>query len=173
MYFTVFTEAFGLFHLSWVCCASFVNNQRVSIQKLTNKRGTNMLRYWRHFKGLITICLGGSHCNNPSDVLFAWGMSRERSSRKAWWRHQMEIISHWPFVREIHRSPVNSPHTSQWRVAFIIYLICAWINVNYREAGYVRRHGAHYDVTVTSSRQSINDEGVVNVIPGSRDQTRL
>ena len=32
---------------------------------------------------------------------------------------------YWPFVRGIHRSPVNSPHKGQWRWAFIFSLICA------------------------------------------------
>ena len=57
---------------------------------------------------------------------------------------------YWPFVRGNHRSPVNSPHKGQWRGALIFYLICAWINgwVNNREAGDLRRHRVHYDVTV-------------------------
>ena len=57
---------------------------------------------------------------------------------------------YWPFVKGIHRSPVNSPHKGQWRGALIFSLICAWINggVNHREAGDLRRHRAHYDVTV-------------------------
>ena len=56
----------------------------------------------------------------------------------------------WPFVRGIHRSPVNSPHKGQWRGALIFSLICAWINdwVNNREAGDLRRYRAHYDVIV-------------------------
>ena len=56
----------------------------------------------------------------------------------------------WPFVRRIHRSPVNSPHKGQWRGALMFSLICIWINdwVNKREAGYVRRYRAHSDVTV-------------------------
>ena len=57
---------------------------------------------------------------------------------------------HWPFVRVIHRSPVNSPHKGQWRGALMFSLICARINawVNNREAGDLRRHRAHYDVIV-------------------------
>ena len=57
---------------------------------------------------------------------------------------------HWPFVRGIHRSPVTSPHKGHLRGAFMFYLICAWINgwVNNRETGNLRRHHAHYDVTV-------------------------
>ena len=46
-----------------------------------------------------------------------------------WWRHQMETFSrYWPFVRGIHRWPVNSPHKGQWRWALMFSLICAWIN---------------------------------------------
>ena len=57
---------------------------------------------------------------------------------------------YWPFVRRIHRSPVNSPHKGQQRGSLMFYLICAWINgwVNHREAGDFRRHRAHYDVIV-------------------------
>ena len=68
-----------------------------------------------------------------------------------WWRHQMETFPHyWPFVRGIHRPPVNSSHNSQWRGALMFSLICAWINgwVNNREAGDLRHHRAHYDVIV-------------------------
>ena len=54
-----------------------------------------------------------------------------------------------PFVRGIHRSPVNSLHKGQWRGALMFSLICVWINgwVNNREAGDLRRYLAHYDVT--------------------------
>ena len=57
---------------------------------------------------------------------------------------------YWPFVRGIHRSPVNSPHKGQWRGALVFSLICVWINglVNNREAGELRRYRAHYDVIV-------------------------
>ena len=57
---------------------------------------------------------------------------------------------YWPFVRGIHRSPVNSPDKGQWRGALVLSLICVWINdwVNNREAGDLRRYRAHYDVIV-------------------------
>ena len=56
---------------------------------------------------------------------------------------------YWPFMREIHRSPVNSPHKGQWRRALIFSLVCAWINgwANNHEDGDLRRHRAHYGVT--------------------------
>ena len=47
----------------------------------------------------------------------------------AWWRHQMENFPrYWPFVRGIHRSPVDSPHKGQWRGASMFSFICAWPN---------------------------------------------
>ena len=63
------------------------------------------------------------------------------------WKH---FPRYWPFVRGIHRSPVNSPHKGQWRGALMFSLICVWINswVNNREAGDLRRNRANYDVIV-------------------------
>ena len=60
---------------------------------------------------------------------------------------------YWPFVREIHRSPVNFPHKGQWRGALMFTLICAQMNgwVNNGEAGDLRRYLAHYDVIVMDS----------------------
>ena len=69
----------------------------------------------------------------------------------AWWRHQWKHFPrYWPFVRRIHRSPVNSPHKGQWRGALMFSLICTRINgwVNNGETGDLRRYRAHYDVTV-------------------------
>ena len=59
---------------------------------------------------------------------------------------------YWPRVRGIHRSPVNSPHTGQWRGTLMFSLISGWINgwVDNREAGDLRRHRGHYDVIVMS-----------------------
>ena len=68
------------------------------------------------------------------------------------WKH---FPRHWTFVRGIHRWPVNSPHKSQWRGALMFSLIFAWINgwANNREAGDLRRHRAHYDVSVMEMRE--------------------
>ena len=72
------------------------------------------------------------------------------------WKHYIDVIKwkhfprYWPFVWRIHRPSVNSPHKDQWRGALMLSLICTWINgwVNNREAGDLRRHRAHSDVTV-------------------------
>ena len=59
---------------------------------------------------------------------------------------------YWPFVRGIHRSPVNPPLKGQWRGALMFSLICAWTNgwVNNREAGDLRSYRAHHDVAVNT-----------------------
>ena len=69
------------------------------------------------------------------------------------WKH---FPRYWPFVRGIHRSPVNSPHKGQWRGALAFSLICARMNswVNDREAGDLTRHCAHYDVTIMLNQVS-------------------
>ena len=61
------------------------------------------------------------------------------------WKH---FLRYWPFVRGIHRRPVNSPHTGQWCWCF--FYMCTWINawVNNGGVGDLRRHRVHYDVTV-------------------------
>ena len=77
--------------------------------------------------------------------------------KKQWWRHQWKYFPrYWPFVRGIHRSPVNSPHKVQWRRALNVSLIYTWINdwVNNCEAGDLRRYRAHYDVIVMHIKHS-------------------
>ena len=73
------------------------------------------------------------------------GMSSQIHDDVIKWKH---IPLYWPFVRGIHRSPMNSRHKGQWRRALVFSLICVWINgwVNNREAGDLRRHRGHYDV---------------------------
>ena len=71
------------------------------------------------------------------------------------WKH---FPRYWPFVRGIHRSPVNSTHKGQWRGALMHSLVLAWINgwVNNHEAGDLRRHRAHCDVTVMFRKTRVN-----------------
>ena len=56
---------------------------------------------------------------------------------------------YWPFVRGIHRSPVDSPHKGQWCRASMFSLICAWTSswANNLDTGDLWRHHTHYDVT--------------------------
>ena len=62
------------------------------------------------------------------------------------WKH---CPRYWPFVRENHQPPVDSPHKGQWHGAMKFYLIFALTNgwANHRDAGDLRRYRAH-DVTV-------------------------
>ena len=76
----------------------------------------------------------------------------------SWWRHQMEVFSaslvicagNLPIIGEF---PSQRPVTR----SFDASLICAWINerVNNRETGDLRRHHAHYDVTVMLLRNCV------------------
>ena len=89
---------------------------------------------------------------------------------KSWWRHQMETFSGLLVILAIcaGNSPVPGEFTAQKPVTLMFYLIYAWINgwVNNREAGDLRRHRAHYDVTVlvfciTSPVRTTVDEQVM------------
>ena len=82
----------------------------------------------------------------PCDVSLPWNLLLTHDDVIKW-KH---FPRYWPFVRGIHRSPVNSPHKGQWRGVLMFTLICARINdwVNTREAGDLRRNLAHYDVIV-------------------------
>ena len=66
-----------------------------------------------------------------------------------------QLPPYWPFVRGVHRAPVNSPHKGQWGGALMFSLICAWTNnwANHRDTGDFRRHRTHYDITIKMSIQ--------------------
>ena len=66
------------------------------------------------------------------------------------WKH---FPRYWPFVRGIHRSPVNSPPQRPVTRSFDVFFDQSRINgwVNNGESGDLRRHRAHYDVNVTLS----------------------
>ena len=69
----------------------------------------------------------------------------------SWWRHQMKTFSTLLAICA-GKSPdtVNFLHKGRWRGALMCSLICAWTNgsVNNHEAGDLRHHRAHYDVTI-------------------------
>ena len=57
------------------------------------------------------------------------------------------------------KKSVDSPHKGQWSGAFMFSLISAWTNVwpNDWDAGDLRRHGAHYDVTAMQYHRTRSD----------------
>ena len=71
------------------------------------------------------------------------------------WKH---FPRHWPFVRGIHQSR----DANFWCFS----LTCAWINgwVNIREAVDLRRHPAHYDVTVTETLKVFDLNGMQSIV---------
>ena len=80
------------------------------------------------------------------------------------WKH---LPRYWPFVRGIHRSPVDSPHKGQWRGAWMFSVICTSINdwANNRDAGDLKRHSVHYDFT--AMRQTYSIGFLCSEIPGN------
>ena len=104
-----------------------------------------MTSFWRNNDVMITSCVQGV-------VPVYW----QRSSLRLvypWWRQQMETFSALLALcagNSLHWSPVNSPHKGQWLGDLMFSLNSTWINgwANNREAGDLRRHRAHYDVTV-------------------------
>ena len=58
------------------------------------------------------------HCNRP---IHALPFSLHHDGVIKW----NQFPRYWPFVREIHRSPVNSLHIGQWRGALMFSFICA------------------------------------------------
>ena len=83
------------------------------------------------------------HCKFTT---YSWKIHDDIIERKPFPRY-------WPFVPEIHQSPVHSPHKDQWCGALMFSLKCAWTNgyANNRDAGNFRCHCAHYDVTVMAN----------------------
>ena len=67
------------------------------------------------------------------------------------WKH---FPRHWPFVRGIHRSPVNSPHKGHWRGPLLFLWSAPEPTVEQTMYTPVfRRHRPRYDVTVMSDIQ--------------------
>ena len=98
---------------------------------------------WNSGRFLFSV----THSQQPSDSCI------EKHDDVIKWKH---FPRYWPFVRGIHRSPVNSPYKGQWCGALTFSLICVWINgwVNHRKAGDLRRYRAHYDIIVMNRKLS-------------------
>ena len=96
---------------------------------------------FRHFFNIdfcFCNCIFCANANNHDDVIK--------------WKH---FPPYWPFVCGIHWSPVNSHHKIQWCGALKFSLISVWRNgwVNNRDAGDVRCHRTHYEVTIMTPLQ--------------------
>ena len=105
---------------------------------------------YRHRIGEKLTGISATPLTARTDKVIWIHLSRTQRFRKTWWR-QMETFS------ALHRSPMNSPHKGQWCGALMFYLIGAWTHVwvNNRDAGDLRRHCAHYDVTVMICEKAV------------------
>ena len=110
-------------------------------------------------KLIVIACHSPSHAMDNLCQIWEESMRNSRCCRVhddvTKWKH---FPRDWPFVRGIHRSPVNSPHRGQWCEALMFSLICAWSNswANNGDAGDMRCHCTHYDVTVMDTRSHIH-----------------
>ena len=125
----------------------FKRNSNMENHKLQEKNSVSFIfrnidNFYKHRRSTISgLCAVNSLASLPR---LQWHDDVTK------WKH---FPRYWPFVRGIHRPPVNSPHKCQWRGALMFSLICAGLNdwVNTRKAGDLRRHIAHYDVIVMAS----------------------
>ena len=105
--------------------------------------------HWYHYalrrKTNVTLYYTGLRSSIVGFAAYTQGRRLHNDVIK--WKH---FPRYWPFVRGIHRSPVNSSHKGQWRGALMYSLVCVWINgwVNNREDGDLRPYSVHHDVTV-------------------------
>ena len=142
---------------SWQCYQTFgIRARIIKIVCLGKRKVWNLLiskQCWvitvqglnvgHHLKSSDTIvALRRFRC-----ILFKVGLSQKQS----WWRHQMETFSALPAICA-RNSPVTGEFLAQRPVtrSFDVFFYLRWINgyVNNGEAGDLRRHHIHYDVTV-------------------------
>ena len=83
-----------------------------------------LLKHWSCEVGKYGIACGKRavcHVMFQYAILLAFGSHDDVIK----WKH---FPHYWPFVRVIHRSPVDYPYKDRWRGALIFSLICAWTN---------------------------------------------
>ena len=155
---------FYSFSKSWSAPSHYLNQcWKIVNWTLRNKIQWFFLFEFKHFhsRKCIWKCRlpNGNHLVSASmclDTLHVSHQERDVSSSTLVFIPHHDVIKwkhfprNWPFVRGIHRSPVNSQHKGQWRGALKFSLICVWINdwVNNRKAGDLRCYRTHYDVIV-------------------------
>ena len=127
-------------------------NKRLSKQSWGWRFETLSCSLWRHCNDSVVIHWNENVATptwlpSPDTLEVVKKTSSSAQDDVIKWKH---FPRYWPFMRGIHRSPVNSTHKGQWRGALMFSFICVWINgwVNNREAEDLRRYRTHYDVIV-------------------------
>ena len=126
-----------------------------------NSEASDLRRHRPHYDAIVLkfiLCWGLFHLICAHHVYrgpinsegFLNDMSKTHDDVIKW----KQFPRYWPLVREIHRSPIDSPHKCQWRGALMFSLICAWMHgwANNRDGDHLRRPRAHYDITVMTVR---------------------
>ena len=144
---SVFEVIYDVFTLPVVNC-SFAQLSAVKYQRgfwMTSETGAPYLlsmshyqKYWKHKRSVLARCY--LRRTEKRFDIYLWIYL---TNSKIWyiaieyfdcntehdgvitWKH---FPRYWPFVRGIHRSPVNSPHKGQWRGALMFSLIGTWLN---------------------------------------------
>ena len=124
-----------------------------SSQRASNEESVFMP--WRHYKGRCSWSRKFNLKLSSCLTIERGVVSAENIDVSTWWRYQIE-----PFFRVTCLCEGNPPVTggfpshNQWRGALTFSLICAGTNgwANNRDAGDLRRHHVHYDVTIMNKR---------------------
>ena len=118
---------------TWLKCPSFCRRHWASWTRVLHAIIFLSVRLWipsatANFrcKKVCTVVSPSAESLNYAALEIASDMSHNMQHDDVIkWKH---FPRHWPLVRGIHRSPVNSPHKGQWRWALLYSLICVWIN---------------------------------------------
>ena len=119
---------FTIFSYNLVILSPAVNCRESYDTCISCQLQRTMVRSWKSiwfcnlgpFLGTQTKTIKAFFIHCEVDPLCAFGNILHDDVIK--WKH---FPRYWPFVRGIHRSPVNSPHKGQWRGALIFSLIAA------------------------------------------------
>ena len=114
--------------------------------------------HWHHMPKSRWFCRNSNYMNTHSLNCVAWKISVHYYLDMCCWpaswrRHQICRVTG-PLCEECYRWPVTFPHKGRRRGVLMFSWMSAWINdrVNDRDGGNLRRHRAHYDVSVMNMR---------------------
>ena len=96
--------------------------ERDTIHDLSFNTNPDLKLRYRNLRNNVTFLIRKNKYSKGCGVCSPWSsgcLSRYDDIIK--WKH---FPRYWPFVRGIHRPPVNSPHKGQWRGALMFSLIC-------------------------------------------------
>ena len=153
--------------------------KRKNVKKICNGFWKMMMSTFKKSKILNLRELFHNEKYRVKDQLYKFLKANAKYDDIIKWKH---FPRYSPFVRGIHRSPVNSTHKDQWRGDLMFSLICTWTHghANNRDAGDLRHHRTHTGVTVVEltpiffpsymGKLPFNHSGIVVLLPSSHLQ---